>query len=232
MFLGHYGVAFALKRAEPKLSLGTLFVAAQLADLLWGGFLLFGWEHVRIVPEATPMTPLEFIDYPISHSLLGIVIWSVVAGALYYSWPTRDTTRHWQASAMVGVAVFSHFPLDVLAHVPDLTLGTKGPPFLGLGLWNYPTATLIVELLFLAAGVAIYVWRRSHRHPVRPMRLTFLVLVLLGVYFASLYGPLPPSIRAIALGDIAFVLGAGGLAAWADKRATPDELAAQGRLRR
>ena len=37
MFLGHYGVALALKRAEPKLSLGTLFVAVQLADLISSG---------------------------------------------------------------------------------------------------------------------------------------------------------------------------------------------------
>ena len=51
MFLGHYGVAFALKRVEPKISLGTLFVATQLVDLLWGVFLLLGWEHV-VAPHA------------------------------------------------------------------------------------------------------------------------------------------------------------------------------------
>jgi len=232
MFLGHYGVAFALKRAEPRLSLGTLFIAVQLADLLWGGLLLLGWEHVRIAPEASPVTPLEFIDYPISHSLLGAVLWSAVAAGLYYSWPTRNRTRQLQAALMVGVAVFSHFPLDVLAHVPDLTLAGRDTPRLGLGLWNYPTATIVVELLFLAIGVAVYVALRSHRHPVRPVRLTILVLALVAVYFASLYGPLPPSVPAIATGAIGFVLGAAGLAAWADLRATPDELAAQGRLRR
>ena len=105
MFLGHYGVALALKRAEPKLSLGTLFLAVQLCDLLWGAFLLLGWEHVRIVTDGSSVLPLEFYDYPISHSLLGTIIWSVVAAALYYSWPTRDTTRHWQAAALVGLAV-------------------------------------------------------------------------------------------------------------------------------
>jgi hypothetical protein len=232
MFLGHYGVAFALKRAEPKLSLGTLFVAVQLADLLWGGLLLLGWEHVRIAPETSPVTPLEFIDYPISHSLLGALIWSAVAAALYFSWPTRDTTRHLQSAVMVGVAVFSHFPLDVLAHVPDLTLAGRDTPRLGLGLWNHPTATIVVELLFLATGVTVYVALRSHRHPVRPVRLAILVLLLVGVYFASLYGPLPPSVTTIAVGDIVFVLGAAAMAAWVDLRATPDELAAQGRLRR
>jgi hypothetical protein len=226
MFLGHYGVALALKRAQPKVSLGTLFVAAQLADLLWGTFLMFGWEHVRIVPQTTPTTPLEFIDYPISHSLLGTVVWSLVAAALYYSWPTRDTSKHLQSSAIVGITVFSHFPLDVLAHVPDLSLAGNDTPMLGLGLWNHPTATIIVELLFLAAGLGIYIALRSHRHPVRPIRLTILVLVLVGVYFASLYGPLPPNVATIAMADIAFVLGAAALAAWADRRASAEELAA------
>src|SRR5215218_6880720 len=140
MFLGHYGVAFALKRAEPKLSLGTLFVAVQLADLLWGIFMLLGWEHATLA-SSTPNTPIEFVDYPISHSLLGALAWSVVAAALYYSWPTRDTSRHWQAAALVGLAVVSHFPLDVLVHLRDLPLSGNDSPKLGLGLWNHPLTT-------------------------------------------------------------------------------------------
>lgn len=227
MFLGHYGVAFALKRVEPKLSLGTLFVAVQLADLLWGIFVLLGWEHARIVPGYTAVTPLEFLDYPISHSLLGTVIWSVVAAALYYSWPTRDTTRHWQAAALVGLAVISHFPLDVLVHVPDLPLTGGASAKLGLGLWNHPGAALAAELLVLAVGLAIYVVRRSHRHPVRTGRLLIVVVVLVGTYLASSYGPVPPSMRVVAISDIIFVLAVGALAGWADRRATPEELAAQ-----
>ena len=68
MFLGHYGTAFALKRLEPKVSLGTLFLAVQLPDLLWGIFLLLGWERARVDPGYTAVTTLPFIDYPISHS--------------------------------------------------------------------------------------------------------------------------------------------------------------------
>lgn len=227
MFLGHYGVAFALKRAEPKLSLGTLFVAAQLADLLWGVFLLVGWEHARIVPDYTPVTPFEFLDYPISHSLVGAIIWSLVAAALYYSWPTRDTARHWQAAALVGVAVLSHYPLDVLVHLPDLPLAGNDSPKLGLGLWNHPAASMAAELFAFGIGVAIYVAFRSHRHPVRPIRLALLVLLLVGVYFASQYGPLPPSMTAVAVSVILLVLGVAALAAWADRRATPEELEAR-----
>jgi hypothetical protein len=227
MFLGHYGVALALKRAEPKLSLGTLFVAVQLADLLWGAFVLLGWEHAEIVPGYTAVTPLEFLNYPISHSLLGLMIWSVVAAALYYSWPTRDTTRHWQAAALVGVAVLSHYALDVLVHVPDLPLAGAASPKLGLSLWNNPTATLVAELLVFGGGLALYVALKSHRHSVRPGRLVVLVLVLVGTYLASLYGPLPPNMTTVAVSDIVFILAVAALAAWADRRATPQELEAQ-----
>jgi len=40
MFIGHFGVGFGAKRFAPAVSLGTLFLAAQLADLLWPTLLL------------------------------------------------------------------------------------------------------------------------------------------------------------------------------------------------
>jgi hypothetical protein len=226
VFLGHYGVALGLKRVQPKVSLGTLFVAVQLADLLWGVFLLLGWEHARIVPGYTPVTPFEFLDYPISHSLVAAIAWGVVAAGLYYSWPTRDTTRHWQAAALVGLAVFSHYPLDVLMHVPDLPLAGNDSPKLGLGIWNYPVASMLLEIAFLCLGLAVYAVFRSLRHPLRLARLTLLLAVLVGTYFASQFGPLPNSMTVVAVSDIVFVLGVAWLAAWADRRASPEELAA------
>jgi len=228
MFLGHYGIAFALKRAEPKLSLGTLFVAVQFPDLLWGIFVLLGWEHARIVPEYTAVTSLEFLDYPISHSLVGVLAWSVVAAALYYSWPTRDTSRHWQAAAVVGLAVFSHYPLDVLVHLPDLPLMGNDSTKLGLGLWNNPVATLVAEALVFGAGLALYVARGSHRHPVRAARVLIVVVLLVGIYLASVYGPVPPSMTTVAVSDIVLILVMGALAGWADRRTAPEELAARG----
>jgi hypothetical protein len=226
MFLGHFGAAFALKRLEPKLSLGTLFLAVQLPDLLWGAFLLLGWEHVRIDPGYTAVTPLQFTDYPISHSLLGMTGWALAMAAAYYSWPTRDTSRHWQAAALVGLAVLSHFVLDLPVHVPDLPLYGGSPVRLGFGLWNHPTATLVLELATLGAGVAIYVAFRSTRHPVRTGRLAGLVVVLVGIYLLSFFGPPPPSVAGIAVADIVGLLLLVAFAAWADRRATPAELAA------
>jgi hypothetical protein len=227
VFLGHYGVALALKRAEPKLSLGTLFIAVQLADLLWGIFLLLGWEQARIVPGYTAITPLEFLSYPISHSLIGALAWSFVAAALYYSWPTRDTNRHWQAAAVVGLAAFSHYPLDVLVHIADLPLSGSSSIKLGLGLWNNPAATLIAEAVVFGIGLAIYVARGSNRHPVRLRRMVIVVLLLVGTYVANLLGPVPSSMTLVAASAIVFLLVIAALAAWADQRASHQELDAR-----
>lgn len=228
MFLGHYGVAFALKRAEPKVSLGTLFLAVQLLDVLWGCFLLLGWEQVRIDPSAGANAQLAFVHYPISHSLVGALAWGLVAGAVYYSWPTRDTSRHWQAALLVAAAVASHWFLDVLVHFPDLPLAGDGSPQLGFGLWANLPLTIALELLTLGAGVAVYLLRRSHRHPVRPGRLAGLLVVLIGLYAASVAGPPPPSVRLLAVTDIVGLLALAAFAGWVDHRATPAELAAAG----
>ena len=64
MFIGHLALGFAAKRAVPKISLAVLFVAVQLADMLWPIFLAAGIEHVRIDPGNTAVTPLDFVSYP------------------------------------------------------------------------------------------------------------------------------------------------------------------------
>ena len=95
MFIGHFGVALAAKKLAPRTSLGTLFFAAQFLDLLWPIFLLLGVEHVRIAPGITRMTPFDFYDYPISHSLVTAAGWSLLVGGIYYA------ARHRFADASV-----------------------------------------------------------------------------------------------------------------------------------
>ena len=75
MFLGHYGVAFAAKRAAPRTSLGALAFAAQFLDELWPILLLLGVEKVKIVPGLMAASPLDFTHYPYSHSLLMAIVW-------------------------------------------------------------------------------------------------------------------------------------------------------------
>ncbi len=53
MFIGHFAVGFGAKRAVPAVSLGSLFLACELADLLWPNFVLLGLEKVEIDPGNT-----------------------------------------------------------------------------------------------------------------------------------------------------------------------------------
>ena len=150
MFIGHFAVGFASKRLAPQTSLGTLIAAAVMLDLLWPVFVLLGWEQVRIEPGNTAFTPLNFISYPISHSLLAAIGWATLFALLYYA-----VKRYRAGAVLIWIGVVSHWLLDFVVHRPDLPLYPGGPR-LGLGLWNSILATVIVEGLMYAAGVWIY----------------------------------------------------------------------------
>jgi hypothetical protein len=61
VFLGHYGVALAAKKAAPRTSLGSLVLAAQFVDLLWPFLLLAEVEHVRVGPGYYSCRPAGFL---------------------------------------------------------------------------------------------------------------------------------------------------------------------------
>ncbi len=220
MFIGHYAVALAAKKAAPRTSLGTLFLAAQFVDLLWPVLLLLGLEHVRIDPGNTAVTPLDFYDYPITHSLAGAVLWSLLLGILY-----RVIRRDVRGAVVVGACVFSHWMLDFLTHRPDLPLWFTGSARVGAGLWNSVAGTFVVEGGMFAAGIAIYL--RSTRRKDRTGLYAFwsLIAVLSAIYCGNLFGPPPPDPRTIAIAGNAawlFVLWA----YWADSHRTAEALSA------
>ncbi|HET6543244.1 MAG TPA: hypothetical protein VFG46_22310, partial [Chryseolinea sp.] len=130
MFIGHFAAGMAAKKIQPTLSLGTLFLAAQFLDLLWPTLLLLGIEHVIISPGISKMTPLAFVDYPISHSLLVVTIWSLLFGICFFLF-----TRNRIGALLLSGLVLSHWVLDVIVHVPDLPLYPGPSPKVGLGLW-------------------------------------------------------------------------------------------------
>jgi hypothetical protein len=218
MFLGHYGVAFALKRVEPRVSLGTLFLSVGLVDTLWGVFLLLGWERARIYPGLTPVTPLEFLSYPLTHSLVAALAWALLAGVILYSWPTRDTSRHhWLKALVVALAVASHWVLDLVVHLPDLPLAGDSSRRLGFGLWRSLPATLAVELTIFVIGAGLYLGWRAKTRRARLGRTFLLVVLLLLAYAASLLAGVPPGMNVVAVGAIVGTLLLTLAAAWADR---------------
>src|SRR5689334_5776387 len=112
MFIGHYGVSYAAKRFTPPTSLGALFLSVQLLDILFSIFVLIGLERLRIVPGFMAYNPYDLVYMPYSHSLVGALVWALVAGVL------MAIVRGRTAGLWIGVAVFSHFVLDVPMHTP------------------------------------------------------------------------------------------------------------------
>ena len=189
MFLGHLAVGLAGKRAAPSVSLATWLVSVQLVDLIWPMLLLAGLEHVRIAPGITAFTPLDFYDYPITHSLVGCAAWGLAFGGCWMA--VRRVPR---TAVLLAAGVLSHWVLDVISHRPDMPVLPHGP-YLGLGLWNSVAGTLLVELSMFGLGVGLYLRGRD-----RVSRGSFWVFVafLLVVYFAAAFGPPPPDARTLA----------------------------------
>ena len=193
MFLGHFGIGFGAKAAAPKTSLGTLFLAAQFTDLLWPSLLLAGLETVEIVPGITRVTPLDFTNYPITHSLVAVLVWSVLFAAAY--WLLK---KYPKGAWVCGAAVLSHWVLDALTHRPDLPLVPGGAARIGLGLWNSLPGTLVVELAIFSIGVWLYLRSTRPLDRVGTIALWALVGFLGVIYFGNLFGSLPPNVTALA----------------------------------
>jgi hypothetical protein len=195
MFIGHFAVAFAAKRAAPAVSLGTLFLACQLADLLWPVLVLAGVEHFAIAPGITAVTPLDFQSYPYSHSLLMLMFWAAVVAFVY-----RGMRLAAPATVLLVLAglVVSHWVLDVISHRPDVPITISGGTKLGFELWASKPATLIVELAMLAAGLALYVQTTRPVDRVGTWALYGLVIFLLVINVANMFSPPPPSVAAVA----------------------------------
>jgi hypothetical protein len=207
MFLGHFALGFAAKPLTPSTSLGTLMIGALLADLAWPVLVLAGVEIVEVAPGATAVTPLDFVHYPYSHSLLALLGWALAFGAGY-----ALLRRSGKSPALIlGGLVLSHWLLDVLSHRPDMPLTIAGSTRLGLGLWNSVLGTALVELSMFGAGVWLYV--RGTRPLDRKGFLGWVALCafLMLLYVANLLGPSPPSARAVAVVGLSTWL----LIAWA-----------------
>jgi membrane-bound metal-dependent hydrolase YbcI (DUF457 family) len=206
MFIGHFALGFAAKRAAPRTSLATLFAAAQLADILWPVFVALGIEQVRIQPGITAFTPLDFISYPYSHSLLLLLVWGALFGAL-----CATSTRNRRTWLVVGGLVVSHWVLDWITHRPDMPLYPGSARF-GLGLWNSVPATIAVEIPMFVAGLWIYARATRARDAIGRRGFSALAGFLLVIYVANAIGPPPPSVTAIVVAGVA---GAAVIVLWA-----------------
>lgn len=202
MFVGHYGPSFLVKRAEPRIPLWLLFLAVQLLDVFWALLVFLGIERVRIVPGFTRTNALDLYSMPYTHSLPAALVWASVAGLGYGA-----LARSRRAGLLVAAAVFSHWPLDLVVHRPDLALWDDTAK-VGLGLWDYPFLTLGLEGALLFGSMALYMAVSHPRLPSATSAIPLFGAAILALQGGMLFSPPPPSADAMAstaLGAYAFV---------------------------
>jgi membrane-bound metal-dependent hydrolase YbcI (DUF457 family) len=197
MFIGHFAVAFAAKKAAPRTSLGTLVFAAVFLDAVWPVLVLLGIERFRIVPGYTAINPFEFLHYPWSHSLLMTTVWALAFALVYFGLKGDRAGAIW-----VGIAVASHWLLDFVAHRPDMPLYPGGSERLGLALWRSWPVTFAVEGMMFAAAVALYLRTTRSRDRVGTIAWWALIALLLALYVPGPWSPPPPSENAVAIAGL------------------------------
>lgn len=217
MLAGHIGAALAIGRAERRLNLGALVFAALLLDSVLWLFVLLGWESVSIPADYASTHRLVFV-FPYSHGLLAAVAWSALAGIAAFLWYSRLGSAKWRITVFVVAAVFSHWLLDWLVHVPDLPLAGEGSPKAGLGLWQNIPLALTVEAFITLAGLGLFL-QGSRLSRARMLGIALLTLVILVFTIAGMtLAPPPPSPTAVAATSLGTILLLSSLIAWLEKR--------------
>jgi hypothetical protein len=189
MFIGHYGPALAAKPLARQVPLWLLFVAVQWLDFCWSALVLSGVEKVRIVPGFTQGSALDLYYMPFTHGLIGALVLSAVFGAAG-SRIVRE--RRGAAFAVLAAAVFSHWLLDLVVHVPDLPLVADRMK-VGFGLWRRLWISLPLELVFLVGGAALYAQAVPSRTHLGDAGLWAFTTAMTAVQLYATFGPPPAS---------------------------------------
>lgn len=212
MFIGHFGLSFGAKKLAPQVSLGTLFIATQFVDILWPFLLITDIEQVAITPGYTKMNAFEFIHYPYTHSLLMGLVWGLIVGALYFL-----IKKDRGGALVIGLAVLSHWFLDLIVHVADLPLTPFGGAKVGFGLWNHVALTLLLEGLIFFVGLYYYTSVTKAKNRIGSWGLWSLVTLLVLFTLSGLFTPPPtgPLMNLFVSFNIMFVIIV-ALAYWVD----------------
>jgi hypothetical protein len=208
MFVGHYSVAFACRTERNGIPLWVLFIAVQFLDYIWATLVLLGIEKLRVIKGFTTGSMLDSYFQPYSHSLVTAVIWSVVAALVYKAICGRhpfDSAQgrfsHYSKSTplIIGIAVFSHWILDLIAHPRDLAIYDNRWK-VGFGLWNYRDPEFALEIALLASGIVLY-FSRNAMPAIRKGAVIAFGIALVIVQIGDTYVPRTPlTDKATAMG--------------------------------
>jgi hypothetical protein len=153
MIAGHFGFAAIVKSRETKVPLWSLMLATVWLDIVFVPLLVMKIETLNPIPGATGSYGGNIIYADYTHSLLGALVLSAVF-ALFFGprWGKR-------CALVLGFVSFSHWLLDLIVHrgdMPFLPANLGQLPRLGFGLWQFKTASVLVELLLVILGAWCY----------------------------------------------------------------------------
>ncbi len=200
MFVGHYSIAFAAKTERNRVPLWVLFVAVQFLDYIWATLVLLGIEKLRVIKGFTAGSMLDSYFHPYSHSLIAAVAWSGVAALAYGTFCSRHGCQYRKSAALiVGLAVFSHWILDLIAHPRDLPIYDNTWK-VGFGMWNYRDPEFALEIAVLAGGIILYLARNATA-AIRRKAVIVFGIALVVVQIGDTYVPRTPlTDKATAIG--------------------------------
>jgi hypothetical protein len=200
MFVGHYSVAFAARSEKDKIPLWVLFVAVQFLDYIWATLVLLGIEKLRVIKGFTSGSMLDSYFHPYSHSLIAAILWSGIAAVVYKplcNWLGYAYTK--SAALIIGVAVFSHWILDLIAHPRDLAIYDNTWK-VGFGLWRYRDPEFALEIALLAVGIMLYL-ARNVMPTIRKTAVIAFGVALVVIQIGDTYVPRDPlTDKATAMG--------------------------------
>ena len=192
-------------------------MSTQLMDVAWSSFILAGIEKMRLTRHFTATNDLDLDYIPYSHGLIASAGWSVLAALATYILLPGCTPM---AAALMGAVCFSHWWLDLLVHPRDLPLIGNSYK-VGLGLWNYRMLTLVLELVLLFGGAALYMASLGAGASGLWWFTLVISVALAALHMYSLFGPPVESVPGYASQALAAYLVAGALCYGAERWLAP-----------
>jgi hypothetical protein len=207
MFIGHYAVAFLLKKKYKEVPLWLLFVAVQLVDILAAPLLILGVEHASYNPSPNPFLRSVFKYHPYTHSLFSNVVIALAVFLVFL----KFRNKIWGLALSIGA--LSHWFLDAIVHAPDMPLFFDKIK-LGLGLWQLPWIAFLLEIAFLA-GAGYYLLKDS-----KNIKRHVILIILLIAGFAAMFFSPDAEATAVEVGIFGLVIYSlfPALAYWAGRK--------------
>lgn len=183
MFVGHYGVAFVLKKKFKDIPLWLMFVSVQFVDLLAFILIILGIERMSYASNENPYfrSVLEYL--PFSHSLFTNVIIAFIILLAFWKFKSRI----W--GLVLSFGVLSHWFIDLIFQDSNLPLFFNSYK-VGFGLWHYPMISFGLEIIFLIAA-GLYVYRGAKNYKISVL----IILLMVGFFSFITFAPEPEIVQ-------------------------------------